>query len=133
MIRGLLKLMFVFAASFPVAAAASPFLCEKGSAAVHRAAADSVLTAEVKKMLGEGLEEYFRALETESVEVKKQESDFIIGECKLDEVRQFTALKVYSHFMESPVMGDEAVAIHVYDKWFASGKVKMESEVEMMM
>ena len=132
MIRSLLHLLLAFAASFPVAAAAGPFPNETGSAEVRISAADSVLTAEVKKMLGAGLEEYFRALEAESVEVKKQESDFIIGECKLDEVRQFTALKVYSHFLESPVMGDEAVAIHVYDTWFASGKVKMGSEVEML-
>ncbi len=94
--------------------------------------ADSVLTAKVKESLGRGLEEYFSALERESVEVKSKECDFIIGACQVDEVRQFTALKVYDHYLNSPVMGDEAVAIHVYDNWFANGKVAMVSDVDML-
>jgi hypothetical protein len=40
-------------------------------------------------------------------------------------VRQAVALRVYDHYLGSPVMGTEAVAIHIYDKWFKTGKISI--------
>lgn len=77
--------------------------------------------------LSEKLEEYLGAIQTEPAEVKCREADFIIGTCKDSSVRQAVTVMVYRHFITSPVMGDETVAIHVFDKWIADGPVQMYS------
>ena len=82
-------------------------------------AADS--TAESN--LGKALEAYLKALDRQPAEVKFSETDFIISACTDPETRQNTAREVYRHFAESKIMGDEAVAIHVYDNWFATGEL----------
>lgn len=71
------------------------------------------------------LEEYFRTLEGERIEVKNRECDLLIESAKDSVLRQHIALKIYDHYLESPVMGDEAVAIHLTDKWFSPGLVDM--------
>lgn len=78
------------------------------------------------------LDEYFAALDYENPEFKMQECDFIVESCTDSLVRQFVALKVYGHYADSPVMGDEAVAIHVFDKWFQSGLVRMRSSDDFL-
>lgn len=82
--------------------------------------------------LNRKLEEYLKALERESIETKCAEADFLIEACQDSIVRQFTALKIYTHFINSKVMGDEGVAIGIFDNWFASGKIKMKSELDLM-
>ena len=69
--------------------------------------------------------EYFRAIEREPLQVQAQECDFIIGSVKDSSLRQIVAEKVYEHFLQSPLMGSEGVAISVFDNWFASGKIAM--------
>ena len=71
------------------------------------------------------LEEYFRTLEPEKIEVKNEECDLLIDSAQDSVLRRHIALKIYDHYLESPVMGDEAVAIHLTDKWFATGKIDM--------
>ncbi len=71
------------------------------------------------------LEEYFRTLEPERIEVKNEECDLLIDSAQDSVLRRHIALKIYDHYLESPVMGDEAVAIHLTDKWFAAGKIDM--------
>ena len=71
------------------------------------------------------LEEYYRALEGEGIEVKNQECDLLIDSAKDPALRRHIALKIYDHYLESPVMGDEAVAIHLTDTWFAPGLIDM--------
>ena len=71
------------------------------------------------------LEEYFRTLEGERIEVKNQECDLLIDSAKDSVLRRHIALKIYDHYLESPVMGDEAVAIHLTDTWFAPGLIDM--------
>ena len=71
------------------------------------------------------LEEYFRTLEPERIEVKNEECDLLISSAKDSLLRRHIALKIYDHYLESPVMGDEAVAIHLTDKWFAPGLIDM--------
>lgn len=75
--------------------------------------------------LDERLEEYFRTLEPERIEVKNKECDLLIDSATDSLLRRHIALKIYDHYLESPVMGDEAVAIHLTDTWFATGLIDM--------
>ena len=94
--------------------------------------ASAQLDTAVSNALGAKLDEYMLIIGTEPAEVKCEETDFLISSCTDSLVRQFTALRLYSHFMESKLMGDESVAIHIFDKWFSDGKVKMKSESDFM-
>jgi hypothetical protein len=80
--------------------------------------------------LGERLQEYYRAIERESLKVQAGECDFLIESTSDSLLRQFVALDIYRHYLDSPVMGAENVAVYVYDKWFDSGEVKMKSEAD---
>ncbi len=77
--------------------------------------------------LGRLLNEYVRALDEYGASYKSAECDEIIAYCRNDSTRHFTARHLFQHYMDSPLMGDEAVAIHLYDKWFAEGKDAGES------
>lgn len=77
------------------------------------------------------LKEYFAILESEPAEVKAEECDALIGAAKDSSLRRMIALKAYDHYKDSPLMGDEAVAIHLTDKWFSSGLVAMRSGEEL--
>ncbi len=74
------------------------------------------------------LEEYCKAFETASDEVRFGECDFLIGSCKDASRRQQTALWLYDRFRKSKLMGSESVAIYIFDRWFASGEVAMPDE-----
>lgn len=76
--------------------------------------------------------EYFDALKYESIDVQKEECDFMIEACTDSLVRQHVALSIYDHYIDSGIMGAEAVALHVFDKWFLTGKVKMRDEMELL-
>lgn len=80
------------------------------------------------KKLDAKLEEYVKALERQGAEVKSQECDFILETVTLQDVRDRAARKLYNHYRHSPVMGDEAVAIHLFDRWFSPGKVSFETD-----
>ena len=71
---------------------------------------DSVKTA----ALEERLTEYFELLKYESIDVQKAEADFMIEAAADSVVRQTVALRIYDHYLGSPVMGAEAVAIYIY-------------------
>ena len=81
--------------------------------------------------LGAKLEEYFTALAGESVAVQNQECDFLIESSRDSLVRQFVTLKIYDHYLNSKIMGDDAVAVHIVDKWLSTGRVKMHSEEDL--
>lgn len=89
--------------------------------------ADSTKTA----ALGDKLAEYYETLKHESLDVQKNECDFLIESTSDSLLRQFVALDIYGHYRDSKIMGAENVAVHVYDKWFASGQVKMRNEAEL--
>lgn len=84
------------------------------------------------KELDTRLELYFRTLETETAEVKNKECDLLVKSASDPQLRQRIALKVYDHYFNSPVMGDEAVAVHFTDTWFATGKIEMNSGIDLM-
>ena len=78
------------------------------------------------------LGEYLASLERETLEVKEKECDFLISTCKDSLIRQEVALRIYDHYFGSKVMGDESVAIYIYDKWFAPGKVSFKTPLDGM-
>ena len=78
--------------------------------------------------LGAKLDQYFLALSGESAAVQSEECDFLIETCQDSLVRQYTALKIYDHYLKSRIMGDDAVAVYVARKWFLSGAVPMKTE-----
>lgn len=93
-----------------------------------RAQVDSSKLAAMDKML----DVYIGALEREPVDIKKEECDFIITACTDSLLKQHAALRLYTHYFASSLMGDEAVAIHIYDNWFVSHKVEMQSELDLL-
>lgn len=82
--------------------------------------------------LGAKLDEYFTALAGEAASVQMEECDFLIASCEDEKVRQYVALKIYDHYLRSKIMGDDAVAVHVADKWFLSGAVPMQSDADLV-
>mgnify|MGYP002623477809 CR=1 FL=1 len=90
------------------------------------------LRAQSYEELGAKLEEYFTALAGESADVQNAECDFLIESCKDSLVRQYVALKIYDHYLQSRIMGDEAVAVHVAEKWFLSGVVPMHADGDLL-
>ena len=85
-----------------------------------------------RQVLSSKLDEYFLAIEAAGTDVQKEEADFLIGTATDSLLRQFIAVKVYQHYFESPVMGSEAVAIHVLDKWFLDQGVKMYNDIDLL-
>lgn len=78
------------------------------------------------------LGEYFGAIIQEPLAVQAAEADFMIEAASDSLVRQFVAQWIYEHYLQSPLMGSESVAIHVFDEWFLPGKVKMISEMDLL-
>lgn len=99
---------------------------------MSRFSAYGQLTDVKKAELNAKMEEYFEALKFEGTDVQKQECDFLIESCTDSLTRQFVAIQAYSHYLNSPVMGAEAVAIHILDEWFFPGKVKMTNDLDML-
>lgn len=82
--------------------------------------------------LGAKLDEYFTALAGEPASVQNKECDYLIASCQDSLVRQYVALKVYNHYLQSKILGDDAVAVHVAREWFLSGKVAMAEEMDLV-
>ena len=78
------------------------------------------------------LMEYFEAMKYESVQVQMGECDFLIESTSDSLLRSHVARTIYDHYSKSPVMGAEAVAIHIYDQWYKPGLVKMGSDMELL-
>ncbi len=89
---------------------------------------DSLTKAE----LGGRIEEYFGALAGESPGMQMEEADFMIALSPDSLIRQFTAVKIYEHYAASPVMGAENVAIHIYDRWFKGGEIRMTDDMDLL-
>ena len=75
--------------------------------------------------LSDMLEQYYDAMLFEDNAVKESECDYLIESCKDSLVRQFVATKILEHYMDPPLMGEESVAIYIYEKWFMTGKIKI--------
>jgi len=73
---------------------------------------------------------FYDVLQVEDTEFKNREFDSLIGSCTDSLTRQRVALQVFDHYSNSRLMGEESVAIHIYDEWIASGKIKPRSEFD---
>lgn len=73
---------------------------------------------------------FYTSLEREDVEVKNAEMDMLISSCTDSLTRQHVALAIFDYYKESPLMGEEEVAIHIYDNWFKNGAVEMRGEFD---
>lgn len=82
--------------------------------------------------LRDKVKEYFGALQHEDLEVQKNEADFMIEVSSDTLVRQFIASEIYNHYIDSPVMGAENVAVHIFDRWFSDGTLKMDSDMDFI-
>lgn len=82
--------------------------------------------------LKDRLQEYLEAISTEPFEIQGKEADFLISSCTDSSVRQTVALTIFDHYLNSRIMGAEAVAIHLCDEWFIPGKISMRSPEELM-
>lgn len=82
-------------------------------------ALDSLKRAE----LSSKLKEYVGAMEREPVVVQNAEVDYIIDACTSSEAKSFAASELFTIYSEPKIMGLEAVAVHIYDKYFKSGEV----------
>lgn len=78
------------------------------------------------------LTQFYISLAKEANSVKCNEMDNLIGTCRDSLTRQHVALQIYDHYSHSRLMGEEEVAIYVYDTWFKTGLVKPRSEFEDM-
>ena len=78
------------------------------------------------------LYEYFDAMKHEPVQVQMNECDFLIESTSDSLLKSHVARTIYDYYSKSPVMGTEAVAIHVYDQWYKPGLVKMSSDMELL-
>ncbi len=76
------------------------------------------------------LTQFYGALVREEISVKNAEFDALIASCQDSLTRQHVALAIFDHYCYSRRQGEEAVAIHIYDEWIATGKVKTRSEFE---
>lgn len=74
------------------------------------------------------LNQFYCALEMEGIEEKCHEADFLIGAAQDSLTRQHIALNIFDHYRDSKLMGDDSVAIYVYDNWF-NGKVDFEGDL----
>lgn len=78
------------------------------------------------------LDQYVLTIQRSTADAKMQEADFMIGAAADSATKQHVALKLFDYYKEAPVMGDEAVAIHIYDRWFRDGGLKWRSEFDEM-
>ncbi len=78
------------------------------------------------------LTQFYYTLEREDPEVKGVEFDGLIESCKDSLTRQHVTLQIFDHYRYSRLMGDETVAVHIFDNWLANCRVKTRSEFEMM-
>lgn len=76
------------------------------------------------------LVQFYGALLPEPIETKIREFDSLIETCNDSLTRQHVALTIFDHYREPELMGDEEIAVHIYDRWFADGTVSMTGEME---
>ena len=74
------------------------------------------------------LEEYTQTLESSPASIKIQECDFLISSCQDSAIRSYTAQTLFDYYSHSKVMNDEAVCVHLFDRWFASGLARFRQE-----
>lgn len=82
---------------------------------------DSLKIAALDSLAGR----YVESLMFETVAVKESECAFMIESIADSTARTHLANKLYNLYRESPVMGDEEVAIFIWDQWFHNAKLRV--------
>lgn len=85
-----------------------------------------------REALSGKLAEYFGAIIREPMPVQIAEADFMIEASSDPQVRQFVAQWLFDYYQNSPVMGSEEVAIHIFDEWFLPGTLEMGSDSDFL-
>lgn len=99
------------------------------ASAQSQQAPDSLRLARLDSLLVK----FYSALERDDNDRKTAEFNYLIASCKDSLTRQHVAMEILDHYSNHVrVMGEEAVAIALYDKWVASGLVKPRDEWEQM-
>lgn len=75
---------------------------------------------------------YTELIALEPVEMKRQECDFLLSSLSDSAMVSHLAVRLYNHYSKSRIMGDEAVAVYLWDKWFESGLAAFESEEQYL-
>lgn len=88
-------------------------------------APDSLKRAELSSLL----KEYVASMETETVAVQNAEVDYIL-ETTAPEARPFTAYELFRMYSEPHIMGLETVAVHIFDKYYATGEIDFEDPTD---
>lgn len=78
------------------------------------------------------IDKYLASIEKMSVREKSFECDFMLDKCEDEDIRNYTAVRLYSHFLSSKLMGDEGVAVHLADEWFIPGKVSFAGGIDLV-
>lgn len=94
--------------------------------AAPRAAKDSVKVDYAP--LDSLLNAFYIAMAPAPVDEKITEFDSLIESCRDENIRRHVATEIFEHYKEPKIMGDEAVSVHIYDRWFADGTVRLEGE-----
>ncbi len=92
----------------------------------------TALDEQKKAGLSSFLEKYCASMVYESIDTQCGETDFIIGSCEDATLRQFVAVWLYDHYITSKVMGHDAVAIYLFDNWFADGRVQFYNDADFL-
>ena len=69
---------------------------------------------------------YVAAMSYAGLDEKEAECDTMILTASDTLIRSHVATGLFRLYRDSPVMGDEEVAIYIWDKWFAKGDLPME-------
>lgn len=75
---------------------------------------------------------YCQSMQLEPLDVKQRECDFMISSARDSLAREHIARKLFEYYVSSPLMGEESVALYLYDKWFASGLLSIGGEFVSM-
>lgn len=78
------------------------------------------------------LERYCGAIVSESDSVQCAEADWLVSSCEDPVQRSQTANWLYNHYRNSKIMGAETMAVHIFDRWFASGELRMQDDVSYL-
>lgn len=74
------------------------------------------------------VDRYVRFISREDVESKKAECDFLVSSLSDSAMVSRLVCRLFDSYSHSRVMGDEAVAIYVWDRWLADKSVSMPDE-----
>lgn len=106
---------------------------------VLRAQTDSTATAPAVSdslryaRLDSALVYYTASIERMDIPVKEEECRFLITSTDDAETSRYIALWLWDFYMDSKLMGDEEVAIFIYDNWFKPGLIEMRSDTDRIM